>query len=165
MGRSAESSAQLESLEQGIRLFREQRFSEARDFFERSTRGPQLDVARTAKNHITVCDRRIQKPALDLKTGDDHYNYAVERLNARDLENARKHFEVALALSPEVDYILYGFAATLALSGDTAAAYENLRRAIEIDPRNRNTARQDPDFATVSHHPLFVQLWHPEKMH
>ncbi len=158
-----ERDKQLQSLEQGLRLFREQRLAEARVFFEQAALGPQLAVRHTAKSHISVCDRRLQKATLELQTAEDHYNYGVERLNARDLEIARKHLEVALALKPECEYMLYGFAAALALSGDAPGAYENLRRAIEADPRNRNTARQDPDFASVAHNPLFVHLLHPER--
>ncbi len=158
-----QADAQMKALEQGLRLFRAQQFAEARVFFEHAAKGPQLPVTLTAKNHVVVCDRRMQKPLLALKTASDHYHYGVERLNARDLETARKHLEVALALDPKCDYMLYGYAAALALSGDISGAYENLRRAVDADPRNRNAARQDPDFASVAHTPLFAQLLHPER--
>jgi tetratricopeptide (TPR) repeat protein len=153
-----ENESQMRSLEEGLRLFRAARFAEAREWFIHAARGPQRAVGHTARSHISVCDRRLQKPVLDLKTAQDHYNYGVERLNARDLDTARKHLEIALALDPRCDYMLYAFAAALALSGDAINAYENLRRAIELEPRNRNTARQDPDFAGVAHNPLFAQL-------
>jgi tetratricopeptide (TPR) repeat protein len=156
---------QIQSLEQGLRLFREQRFAEARQHFEAAARGPQAPVRLTAKTHLSVCERRLQRPALALESADDHYNYGVERLNARDLPAARKHLEIALALRPGSEYILYAFAATLALSGDIPGAYENLKRAIEIHPRNRNAARQDPDFAGIVHSPIFAQLFHPERGH
>jgi tetratricopeptide (TPR) repeat protein len=158
-----ESEIQIQALEQGLRLFREQRFAEAKGHFEQAAQGPQAPVRLTAKTHLSVCERRIQKPSLSLETADDHYHYGVERLNARDLPTARKHLEIALALRPNSEYILYAFAAALTLSGDVPGAYENLRRAIEIHPRNRLTARQDPDFAAVVHSPLFAHLFHPER--
>lgn len=157
------SAAQIKALEQGLQLFREQRFLEARPFFERAADGPRAPVTLTARNHILVCGRRTQKPALALESADDHYHYGVERLNARDLPAARKHLAVALALRPESDYMLYAYAAALALSGDTSGAYENLKLAIAADPRNRATARQDPDFAGVANTPLFAPLLHPER--
>jgi len=159
----SEAEIQIQALEQGLRLFRDQRFAEARPHFESAAAGPQAPVRLTAKTHLSVCERRTQRPALALETADDHYNYGVERLNARDLPAARKHLEIALALRPGSEYILYAFAGALALSGDVAGAYENLKRAIEIQPRNRNAARQDPDFASIVHSPLFVQLFHPER--
>ena len=158
-----ETDAQMKFLEQGLRLFQEHRFGEAKESFERAATGPQQSVARTAKNHIVVCDRRTQAPEIALQTGDDHYNYGVERLNARDLEMACRHLEIAVSLSPNCEYMLYALAAALALRGDSARSCENLRRAIQGDPRNRNTARLDPDFSSVSHDPQFIALFYPDR--
>ena len=43
------------------------------------------------------------------------------------------------------------------------ARYENLRRAIELEPRNRIIARQDADFAPLANQPPFDALLYPEK--
>ena len=162
-GGPTEKEAQMIALEQGLALFRELRFAEAKGSFEKAARGSQANVRLTAKTHLSVCERRLKKPVLELTTADDHYNYGVERLNARDLEAARRHLEISLALRPNTDYVLYAFAGALALSGDISASYENLRRAIDLNPANRNSARQDPDFQSVTHNPLFSQLLHPER--
>jgi tetratricopeptide (TPR) repeat protein len=162
-GGKTETQSQMQMLEQGLRLFREERFAEAKSWFDKAAQGPQANVRLTAKTHLSVCERRLKRPVLELSSADDHYNYGVERLNARDLEAARRHLEISLALRPNTDYVLYAFAGALALSGDISASYENLRRAIELNPANRNAARQDPDFQPVSHNPLFSQLLHPER--
>ncbi len=154
---------QMKALEQGLRLFREHRFDEARAVFEHAAKGPQLSVTHVAKSHMAVCDRRSQKPGTELQTAEDHYNHGIERLNARDFGPARRHLAAAVALKPDADHMLYALAAVLALCGDPAGSYENLRRAIESDPRNRNAARHDPDFSAVANSPLFAQLLHPEK--
>ncbi len=154
----------MKLLEQGLRLFRDHRFAEAREFFEKAAKGPQQSVALTARNHITVCDRRTESAAPALKTADDHYNYGVERLNARDLETARKHLEMAVSLKPECEYMLYALAATLALRGDAPGACENLKRAIQAEPRNRHAARTDPDFSGVTQDPHFAALLLPERV-
>ncbi len=159
----AAQSAQMQALEEGLRLFREQRFVEAKERFERALHGADTAIRFAARTHLSVCDRRIQKPALNLVTAEDHYNYGIERLNARDMEAARKHLQVAVALQGGSEYMLYALAAALALCGDVSGCYENLRRAIEIEPRNRANARQDSDFSGVAHNPLFVHLFHPEK--
>jgi tetratricopeptide (TPR) repeat protein len=158
-----EAQAQMKMLEQGLLLFREQRLAEAKGWFEKAVQGPELNVRLTAKTHLSVCERRLRKPVLELATADDHYNYGVERLNARDLDTARKHLEISLALRPNCEHVLYAFAGALALSGDLPGSYENLRRAIELNPANRNSARQDPDFHAIAHHSLFSQLLHPER--
>jgi hypothetical protein len=35
------------------------------------------------------------------------------------------------------------------LAGDGDGAYENLKRAIDLEPRNRILARQDPEFLAL----------------
>jgi tetratricopeptide (TPR) repeat protein len=157
------SSTQITALEEGLRLFRQQRFIEAKECFERALQGSDSAVRFAAKTHLSVCERRIQKPALNLVTAEDHYNYGIERLNARDIEAARRHLQIAVALQSGSEHMLYALAAALALSGDVSGSYENLRRAIEIEPRNRVSARQDSDFSGVAHNPLFLHLFHPEK--
>jgi tetratricopeptide (TPR) repeat protein len=158
-----ENAAQMRLLEQGLRLFQQHRFVEAREFFEKAATGPQSAVALTAKNHIVVCDRRTQTDAPGLQSAEDHYNIGVERLNARDLRSACDHLKTAASLKPQCEYMLYALAAALALSGDAAGSCENLKRAIQGNPRNRNTARLDPDFAGLSHDPHFVALLVPER--
>jgi hypothetical protein len=43
------------------------------------------------------------------------------------------------------------------------AAYENLKRAIDLQPRNRLAARQDPDFTALAEHPVFTRLLYPDR--
>jgi tetratricopeptide (TPR) repeat protein len=161
------SETQLQIFDRAAKLFRAQQYQEAREVFEQAANGSLREVSHNAKLHMIMCDRRLEKPSLNLKTLDDHYNYAVERLNARDLNVARATLERAIELSradgDRADYVYYAMGACHALSGDARGAYENLKRAIEIDPRNRVAARQDPDFAGASQQPPLQQLLHPEK--
>jgi len=48
---------------------------------------------------------------------------------------AVEHLETALRLAPGSDHIHYALALALGLAGDVSGAYENLRRAIELEPR------------------------------
>jgi hypothetical protein len=57
----------------------------------------------------------------------------------------------------------YALALAQALAGDLAPAHLNLKKAIELEPRNRLTARQDPDFAPIANQPPFDALIYPEK--
>ena len=66
-------------------------------------------------------------------------------------------------MAPGADHIHYALALAQALGGDFPAAYENLRRAIELEPRNRIIARQDADFAQLANQPPFDRLLYPEK--
>jgi hypothetical protein len=57
----------------------------------------------------------------------------------------------------------YALALCKGLSGDIDGACENLRRAIDLEPRNRISARQDADFGGFSSHPQIQQLLFPDK--
>ncbi len=154
---------QLKFFEQAVRLFHARKFAEARELFEKAQNGPNREMAHNAELHIRMCDRRLDRPAVDLKTAEEHYNYAVAMINARNLAEAQQHLEGALKLEPQADYILYALALCKGLSGDVDGAHEHLKRAIEIEPRNRIAARQDADFAVFSDQPQMQQLLFPEK--
>jgi tetratricopeptide (TPR) repeat protein len=157
------SQHQLNSFEAAMKLFHARKLKEARDLFAAAADGPERDVAQRAKLHIAMCDRRLQQLAPNLSTGEDYYNYGVALINTRDISGARAHLEKALELSPDADHIHYALALAQALSGDTHAAYENLKRAIELEPRNRLIARQDADFAPLASQPPYDALVYPEK--
>lgn len=157
------AARQLSSFEAAMKLFHARQLGEARGLFQTASEGPERDVAQRARLHISMCDRRLQQPTVTLKSAEDYYNYGVALINARNIGEARAHLEKALTMAPGTDHIHYALALAQALSGDSASAYENLRRAIELEPRNRIMARQDADFAPLAHQPPFDVLLYPEK--
>ncbi|HWB98516.1 MAG TPA: hypothetical protein VG672_17515 [Bryobacteraceae bacterium] len=154
---------QAESFDGAARLFRTGRFEEARGLFVQAQSGPDRTIAHNAELHIRMCDRRLESPAVVLHTPEERYNYAVALINARQLSAARQHLQAALSEEPEADHIYYALALCLGLSGDLHGAYENLKRAIELQPRNRITARQDADFAGIIDRAPLDRLVFPER--
>jgi tetratricopeptide (TPR) repeat protein len=154
---------QLAAFEAAMKFFHARQLSEARVLFQQAATGAERDVAQRAQLHIAMCDRRLQQPAVSLGTAEEYYNYGVALLNARNFPEARTHLEKALAIAPGSDHIHYALALAQALSGDLSGAQENLRRAIELEPRNRQIARQDADFAPLAHQAPFRSLLYPEK--
>lgn len=162
------SEQQLLVFEQAVKQFRAQQFNDAYQLFAEAVKGPLIEVSHHAKTHMTVCSRRMKPPEPRLETLEDHYNYAVERLNARDLTLAQRHLAIAVDLSQQkaegpADYLYYALALHASLSGDIQGTYENLKRAIELDPKNRFAARQDADFAQMAQQPPLQPLLFPEK--
>jgi tetratricopeptide (TPR) repeat protein len=157
------SQKQLASFESAMKHFHARRFNEARDLFEMATLGPERDVAHRARLHATICQRRVEQAPVDLQTAEDYYNYGIALLNTRKIDDARIHLERALALTPEADHVFYALAAARALSGDAIGAHDHLKRAIELEPRNRLMARQDADFASLNGQAAFQALLYPEK--
>ena len=146
-----------------MKLFHARQLTEARVLFQQAATGAERDVAQRAQLHIAMCDRRLQQTTVSFGTAEEYYNYGVALINARNLAEARTHLEKALAIAPGSDHIHYALALAQALSGDLAGAHENLRRAIELEPRNRLIARQDADFAPLAHQAVFRSLLYPEK--
>lgn len=159
----ASGPKQLAVFETAIKFFHARKLHEAKELFEQAVVGPERDVAQRARLHIAMCERRIGVPVVELGSAEEHYNYGVVMINSRKMTEARAHLEKALEIAPASDHIHYALALAQALSGDLANALENLRRAIELEPRNRLIARQDADFAPVVNQQPFHALIYPEK--
>jgi tetratricopeptide (TPR) repeat protein len=154
---------QLAAFEAAMKLFHTRQLAEARVLFQQAAAGAERNVAQRAQLHIAMCDRRLQQTKVSLGTAEECYTYGVALINARHAAEACTHLEKALAIAPGSDHIHYALALAQALSGDLAGAQENLRRAIELEPRNRQIACQDADFAPLAHQAPFRSLLYPEK--
>jgi tetratricopeptide (TPR) repeat protein len=141
---------QLKNYEQAIQLFSQRKLAEARALFLEVAKGPAPHISDKARSYAQVCERRTTGPQVKLSTAEDHFNYGVERLNARDVELAKFHLGRALSLQPDADHVLFTLALCCGLAGDGNGACENLKRAIDLEPRNRILARQDPEFAALA---------------
>jgi tetratricopeptide (TPR) repeat protein len=148
-GRAA-SQLQMKQWEEAVRMFSQKQFSAANDRFALAATGPAAHISDKARSYAQICSRKMNGAEVDLHTADDHFNYGVERLNARDMDVARRHLNRALAMEPDGEHILFTLALCCGLAGDGAGACENLRRAIALEPRNRILARQDPEFSALA---------------
>jgi tetratricopeptide (TPR) repeat protein len=155
---------QLAVFEAAMKLFHARKLTEARVLFQQAAAGAERDVAQRAQLHTAMCDRRLQQTTVSFGTAEECYNYGIALINARNVAEARTHLEKALAIAPGSDHIHYALALAQALAGDLANAHENLRRAIELEPRNRLLARQDADFAPLANQAPFRSLLYPEKI-
>ena len=144
------SEVQLKLYESAVRLFSQRKLGEALDQFLAVAKGPAPHISDKARSYAQVCERRLGASELKLSTAEDHFNYGVERLNARDVELARHHLARALSLEPDADHVLYTMALCCGFAGDGNGACENLKRAIDLEPRNRILARQDPEFSALA---------------
>ena len=109
------------------------------------------------------CARRVTARELTFHTADEHYDYAVVLINQRRFGEAERHLTEAGARMPDADHVHYALALCRGLAGDLRGAYRHMRRAIEIQPRNRTQARNDPDFAGISHLSPLFELLYPER--
>jgi tetratricopeptide (TPR) repeat protein len=158
----SEAKIQFEAFERGIQILHQRNFRQAKEMFEKARNGPSREIASNAALHVGMCERRLAAPGPEPKSAEEHYDYAVALINLRNLGQARRHLEIALGMDPRADHVHYALGVCLGLSGDAAGAYDSLKRAIELHPRNRMVARQDSDFDALRHQPQFSRLLFPE---
>jgi tetratricopeptide (TPR) repeat protein len=156
---------QMKQWEEAVQLFSQKQFGAAQARFAEAATGPAAHIADKARSYAQICARKTGGAEVNLQTADDHFNYGVERLNARDMDVARRHLDRALAMEPNGEHILFTLALCCGLSGDGAGACENLKRAIALEPRNKILARQDPEFSALAQQlPALRALLAPENV-
>jgi tetratricopeptide (TPR) repeat protein len=154
---------QMKQWEEAVQMFSQKQFAAARARFAEAAAGPAAHIADKARSYAQICARKTGGGEVDLQTADDHFNYGVERLNARDMETARRHLDRALAMEPDGEHILFTLALCCGLAGDGDGACENLKRAIALEPKNKILARQDPEFSALAQQlPALRALLAPE---
>ncbi len=85
-------------------------------------------------------------------------NLAIALSAAGEYGRAVDLFEQVVAAQPENDRATYNLACVLALSGESGRALEELERAIALDPKWREYAREDEDFASLREDERFQKL-------
>jgi len=84
--------------------------------------------------------------------------------HGQPLYDAGKYAEAAdkglelIAVRPDQPYIYYNVACCASLAGRTDDAIEHLRTAIQMWDDCRRMARDDPDFDSIRHQPVFQEL-------
>ena len=134
----------------------------AKTLFQKALGGPNKSLCDRAAIHIQTCDQHIEKPALQFKTTEEHFDYSVSLINTGDYVAAREHLEKLLKQQPKADYVLYGLAALNCLTGHVEDALRTLDEAIQTNPALRFQARNDSDFQNLAEDPRFTELLYPD---
>ena len=157
------ASQAVEQYEAAVRLLQQQKFEKAKALFEKAMAGPSRELAERARVHLNICEQRLKRHSAPIRTPEDHYNVAVALINSGRLEEAQQHLTRVLKLTPRADHVYYALSAVQSLRGNIEGALENLKTAIDLEPRNRYLARNDRDFTALTEDPRFADLVYPEK--
>jgi tetratricopeptide (TPR) repeat protein len=141
-----DSTTQRSHFDKAIGLFNARQFADAKILFERAASGPNLEIAHAARLHIRMCDQRLAASQPVPSSPDALYDVAITLINRRELDTAEARLNQALLMQESGGHLHYAMALCRGLRGDEDGAARHLRRAIELDPRHRTTARNDPDF-------------------
>ncbi len=145
-----------------VQLLQQGKYDKALAAFEKLLSTAPAELLERCKMYISTCQRQLEKHNLTFLTPEEHYDYAVSKLNTGYYEEAREQFDTILATHPEADYAFYGLALLDAITGRTQDCLRNLEQAIELNPRNRLQARVDNDFQSMADDPRFTELLYPE---
>jgi tetratricopeptide (TPR) repeat protein len=140
----------------------EHKFEKAKGHLQKVLTGPDKSLVDRAQVHILTCDRHADKPALQFKSTEEHYDYAVSLLNTGDYVTAREHLDKLLKQNPKAEYVLYGLAALHCLTGHVEESLKTLDEAIQVKPGLRFQARNDTDFQNLAEDPRFTELLYPD---
>jgi tetratricopeptide (TPR) repeat protein len=152
----------VQSYELGVRALQEHKFEKAKGHLQKALGGPNKSLCDRAMLHIHACDQHLDKPTLQFKTPEEHFDYAVSLINTGDYDAAREHLEKLLKQQPKADYVLYGLAALNCLAGRVEEALKTLDEAIHVNSALRFQARNDSDFQNLAEDPRFTELLYPD---
>lgn len=154
---------QLHHYDKAIRAFNSRRFQTALNLFEKVAAGPDSTFGDRARIHIQICQRQMQTRKVKFKTADEHYNYGIRLINERRFEEASRSFDQALKIQPRAAHVHFAAAVVGALTQDIESTFKSLKKAIDLDPRNRVLALNDADLASVANEPAIAQLLHGDR--
>ena len=122
---------------------------------------PHSDMAimfRRAGRYEDAMDALQAALALDPEGPVTNYNLGVMLDTLGQHDQAQAQYEKVLSLDNEIAPAHYNLACSYARKGLTEPALNHLATAININPRFREDARQDPDLIPLRHHPKFIAL-------
>jgi tetratricopeptide (TPR) repeat protein len=152
----------VQNYESGLRALQEHKFEKAKGHLQKVLTGPNKSLVDRAQVHILTCEKYLDESALQFKTAEEHYDYAVSLINVGDYVTAREHLDKLLKQNPKAEFVLYGLAALHCLTGHVEESLKTLDEAIQARPALRFQARNDTDFQNLAEDPRFTELLYPD---
>lgn len=117
----------------------------------------ERELQERAQVYLRVCERELAAAAAP-RTAEERLVAATVALNAGDYPRTLGLLDDVLHEDPKNDLAQYMAAVVHCAKGDLDAAIVRLRRAIELNPENRNLARQDADLEALQDNQDFRHL-------
>jgi len=162
---AAHAEQAVKDYDHALGLLRRKDYEGAADAFAKVIKAypDEKEMADRCRIYLSVCEREQSDKVLPLKKAEDYYYQGIVESNRQKYDEALKHLDKALKMSPKDDRFLYAIAATQALKGEREQALNLLKEAIETNPENRVHAQSDPDFDLLSDDDAFIDLISPER--
>jgi tetratricopeptide (TPR) repeat protein len=137
--------------ERGIEALQRRAWSEAADRFrELMARFPEeRELHDRAQVYLRVCERELATAPAEPRSPEERLVAATVALNAGQHQRALDLLNELLREDPSSDLAEYMSAVVLASTGQFDEALARLRHAVELNPENRNLAKQDGDLEAL----------------
>jgi tetratricopeptide (TPR) repeat protein len=160
---AAASTAALREFELAMASMQRHEYASARAQFQlllASFPGERALLERV-RVFVALCEREMRKAPVEPATVEERVTLATAALNNGDDRAAERLASEVLRSLPEHDLALYILAAVQSRRGDSQAAIEFLRHAVQVSPDISAQARHDSDFAGLRSLPDFQELLDP----
>lgn len=147
-----------ECFAQGAKLFSQGEFAKAREIFDWAAHGPVLSVNESAMMYARMCEQRLDKQRLEYSTPEELYSRGVALSKQQRYTEALTFLEAAQR-AEETARVRYALTLATGHIGDAGAAAKHFKRACELDPALRETARRDADFQPLTQFPEFREAF------
>ena len=147
----AQNRPQAETFEKAMQLFHQRDFRRALPLFEQAAEGPVMGMVHSARTHLRMCESRLANRDPSTRDSEQNYHFGIAQVNLRNFTAAVAALEASVK-QRETDYAHYALAVALGNLGKLDQAVPHLRRAIQMQPRNRTAALTDPDFSELAKH-------------
>jgi tetratricopeptide (TPR) repeat protein len=140
----------VSAYERGIAALQRRAYQTAADAFrDLMARFPEeRELQERAQVYLRVCERELAAAAAP-KTTEERLVAATVALNAGQHDRTLTLLDEVLRDDPKSDLAEYMAAVVHCAKGEPEAAIARLQRAIELNPDNRNLARQDSDLDSL----------------
>lgn len=155
--RNAEA-LQVERFSNALELFQEGKYGSAARVLRQVQAGPDTALGHRARIYLEICGKKRAAKRPKLESADDYYNYAVELVNDRRLDDAFRAIKKGLTKAPDLADLHYLKAVVKVLANEPRSAYQPLKKAIALAPEIRIQAQRDPDLRSVLRSKRFYSL-------
>jgi tetratricopeptide (TPR) repeat protein len=148
----------LAQYEQGVEALQRHDYATATDHLRQViARYPdERELQERARLYLNVCQQRLSNGPVGRPASVEERVFAATlAINAGRHNEAYDYLREVEREDPEHDYAHYLSAVVCSARGEAEAALDHLRRAIVLNPENRNLALTDGDLATLRAHEGF----------
>ena len=106
----------------------------------------EKELVDRVKIYLSICEKRLKKEKIILKSFEDYYQFGVYKLNRNEFPEALKAFEKAHEIQPKEGKILYLIANVYHKMEQDDECLEFLKSAVKADKYFGILARNEIDF-------------------